>query len=88
MGPRILIIGAGKSATVLIQYLQKKAVENDWYILLADGDVETAKNKFRVDSSLYFRQKNLWSQQIGTKVDFELKESAAQVWAAFFLVPI
>ena len=46
MGPTILIIGAGKSATVLIQYLQKKAVENDWYILLADGDVETAKNKW------------------------------------------
>jgi saccharopine dehydrogenase-like NADP-dependent oxidoreductase len=46
MGPTILIIGAGKSATVLIQYLQKKAVENDWYILLADGDATTAKNKW------------------------------------------
>lgn len=46
MGSRILIIGAGKSATVLIQYLQKKAVENDWYILLADGDAATAKNKW------------------------------------------
>ncbi len=46
MGPTILIIGAGKSATVLIQYLQQKAVENDWYILLADGDAETAKIKW------------------------------------------
>ena len=46
MGQTILIIGAGKSATVLIQYLQRKAVENDWYILLADGDAETAKNKW------------------------------------------
>jgi saccharopine dehydrogenase (NADP+, L-glutamate forming) len=46
MGPSILIIGAGKSATVLIQYLQQKAVENDWYIVLADGDAETAKNKW------------------------------------------
>jgi saccharopine dehydrogenase (NADP+, L-glutamate forming) len=46
MGPSILIIGAGKSATVLIQYLQQKAVENNWYILLADGDAETAKNKW------------------------------------------
>ena len=46
MGQTILIIGAGKSATVLIQYLQQKAVENDWYILLADGDEGTAKNKW------------------------------------------
>ena len=46
MGPTILIIGAGKSATVLIQYLQKKAVQNDWYILLADGDANTAKDKW------------------------------------------
>ena len=46
MGQTILIIGAGKSATVLIQYLQQKAVENDWYILLADGDETTAKNKW------------------------------------------
>jgi saccharopine dehydrogenase-like NADP-dependent oxidoreductase len=46
MAQTILIIGAGKSATVLIQYLQQKAVENDWYILLADGDEATAKNKW------------------------------------------
>lgn len=46
MGPTICIIGAGKSATVLIEYLQKKAVENDWYILLADGDIDLAKNKW------------------------------------------
>lgn len=47
MSQTILIIGAGKSATVLIQYLQQKAVENDWYILLADGDEATAKNKWK-----------------------------------------
>ncbi len=46
MGPKILIIGAGKSATVLIQYLQQKAVENDWYIILADGDAHTAEKKW------------------------------------------
>ena len=46
MGPTILIIGAGKSATVLIQYLQQKAVENDWYIILADGSAETAISKW------------------------------------------
>lgn len=46
MSQTILIIGAGKSATVLIQYLQQKAVENDWYILLVDGDEAIAKNKW------------------------------------------
>jgi len=46
MSQTILIIGAGKSATVLIQYLQQKAVENNWYIILADGDEAIAKNKW------------------------------------------
>jgi saccharopine dehydrogenase-like NADP-dependent oxidoreductase len=51
MDTTILVIGAGKSATVLIQYLQKKAVENDWYILLADGDLATAQNKWNNGSN-------------------------------------
>lgn len=44
--PQILILGAGKSATVLIQYLQKKAVENNWYIVLADADKNLAETKW------------------------------------------
>ncbi len=43
---RILILGAGKSATVLIQYLQQQAVKNDWYIILADGDIKVAEKKW------------------------------------------
>lgn len=46
MKKQILILGAGKSATVLIQYLQKKAVENNWYIVLADGDQSLADSKW------------------------------------------
>lgn len=30
------------------------------------------------DSSLYFRQKNLWQQNIGTKVELEQRELAFQ----------
>ena len=45
MSARILVLGAGKSATVLIQYLQKKAVENGWYIVLADGNKQLATAK-------------------------------------------
>jgi saccharopine dehydrogenase (NADP+, L-glutamate forming) len=46
MNPEILIIGAGKSATVLIQYLQKQAVKNNWYIVLADGNEAVANTKW------------------------------------------
>ena len=50
--------------------------------------IETAKNKLHVDSSLYFRQKNLWDQQIGTKIDFELKELAYKTSKANYLSSI
>lgn len=46
MGTQILIIGAGKSATVLISYLQQKAAEKGWYIVLADGDEKLAAAKW------------------------------------------
>ena len=46
MGTQILVIGAGKSATMLIQYLQKKVVENDWYMVLADSEKEIAVQKW------------------------------------------
>lgn len=32
---------------------------------------EFSKNKFKNDSILYARQKNLWEQQVGSKVEFE-----------------
>jgi saccharopine dehydrogenase (NADP+, L-glutamate forming) len=46
MSTNILILGAGKSATFLIEYLQQKAVENNWYILLVDGDEKVAIKKW------------------------------------------
>jgi RND family efflux transporter MFP subunit len=36
--------------------------------------LELAKNKMKNDSLLYFRQKNLWEQQVGTKVELEQRE--------------
>lgn len=50
--------------------------------------IESAKNKFKLDSALYFRQKNLWEQQIGTKVDFEMKELAFQTSKSNYLSAI
>jgi HlyD family secretion protein len=40
--------------------------------------VELSKNKMKNDSALYFRQKKLWDQQIGSKVELEQKELAYQ----------
>jgi saccharopine dehydrogenase-like NADP-dependent oxidoreductase len=41
----ILLIGAGRSSTVLIQYLLKHAMENDWMIIVGDVSEELAKSK-------------------------------------------
>lgn len=40
--------------------------------------VELSKNKMKNDSALYFRQKKLWDQQIGSKVELEQKELVYQ----------
>jgi len=40
--------------------------------------IELSKNKMKNDSALYFRQKALWQQQIGSKVEFEQRELAYQ----------
>ena len=43
----ILLFGAGKSATVLIDYLVENGPANDWKLTVADTDLETAKKKLR-----------------------------------------
>ena len=42
---RILLFGAGKSATVLIDYLKEIASENIWQIIVADNDLALAEKK-------------------------------------------
>jgi HlyD family secretion protein len=44
----------------------------------AEMTVELMKNKMKNDSMLYFRQKALWEQQIGSKVELEQRELAFQ----------
>ena len=43
----ILIIGAGKSSTVLIDYLARKAELNNWRLIVADADASLAKAKIK-----------------------------------------
>ena len=42
---KILLIGAGKSATVLIEYLKKKCIEYSWHLTVADNDLKLAQSK-------------------------------------------
>lgn len=41
----LLVFGAGKSATVLIDYLKKKVSEKQYTLTVADGDLDTVKHK-------------------------------------------
>ncbi len=43
----ILLIGAGKSATVLIEYLKKKCLEYDWHLTVADSDLKLVESKLQ-----------------------------------------
>ncbi len=42
---QILLVGAGKSATVLIDYLKMIAFENKWKVIVADHDLMAATSK-------------------------------------------
>ena len=42
---QILLFGAGKSATVLIDYLLSHAEEENWQLTVADMNLELAKSK-------------------------------------------
>src|SRR5213076_2672514 len=45
MNKHILVFGAGKSATCLIDYLIKEAGNNNWLVTVADNDLATAQSK-------------------------------------------
>ena len=42
---RILIIGAGRSATALIRYVLKAAATHNWFVVVADNDLALAEAK-------------------------------------------
>ena len=41
----VLIIGAGRSASSLIQYLINKSVEEDLHLIIGDLSIESARKK-------------------------------------------
>src|ERR1044072_304605 len=42
---QVLLFGAGKSATVLIDYLLENAADNNWELTVIDANLELAKSK-------------------------------------------
>ena len=39
-----------------------------------EASVNLARDKYLLDSSIYFRQKKLWEQNVGSQIDFEQKQ--------------
>ncbi|MCW3088509.1 MAG: Saccharopine dehydrogenase, partial [Sediminibacterium sp.] len=58
----ILLFGAGKSATVLIDYLKKISVEKKWRVTVADADLPSAQLKVGVHD---------WMEAVDLSVDDE-----------------
>ena len=48
----ILLFGAGKSATVLIDYLVEETRRHDWRLTVADSNAETVRAKLGARSAL------------------------------------
>ncbi len=44
---KILVLGAGKSSPYLISYLLEQAEKHDWFVTVADMDVNLAKSRLR-----------------------------------------
>jgi saccharopine dehydrogenase-like NADP-dependent oxidoreductase len=60
---QILLFGAGKSATVLIEYLLKQAASHEWKLIVADQDLALAKTKIK-------------DSQFGEAVSFNISDAA------------
>ena len=47
----ILLFGAGKSATVLIDYLKQLSIEKNWQVTVADNDLKAVQQKVGIHSN-------------------------------------
>ena len=47
------VIGAGKSATVLIDYLQQTCVERNWQLSIGDANVQMVRSKISTHQNIY-----------------------------------
>ncbi|MCX6317120.1 MAG: saccharopine dehydrogenase NADP-binding domain-containing protein [Bacteroidetes bacterium] len=59
----ILLFGAGKSATVLINYLLENAITENWKVIVADADLKLAQSKIGIS-------------KLGTAVSFDINDTS------------
>lgn len=74
----ILLFGAGKSATVLIDYLKKTANEKKWRVTVADRDLAAVQSKVGADE---------WIKAVGVSIENE-NERKALVQAADVVISL
>lgn len=60
---KIVLFGAGKSATVLIEYLLNEAATENWHLVLIDADINTAQSK-------------IGNNAHGTAMSFDIKDDS------------
>lgn len=60
---KILVLGAGRTASSLINYLASKAGENDWQITIADMSLELAQSKAKNLSRTKAIQFNIFNEE-------------------------
>lgn len=63
-----------ENARLALELSQTNSVNNSDKMKELALNTTIAYNRFQLDSLMYTKQKNLWSQKIGTQVDFEQKE--------------
>ena len=63
-----------ENARLSLDLSQKKLQGNTAILVSLMDEINTAKLSLSNDSLNYFRQKNLWSQNIGSKIDFDTKK--------------
>lgn len=77
---KILLFGAGKSATVLIDYLKKLAQNKNWQVTVADSSYKNAKSKIGVS-------KNVVPYEIDIENETARKELIASADIVISLMP-
>lgn len=67
---------SARSASAQVRLLEHNASENGPVLVQLRESLAQAQDRFVVDSANYERQKVLWSQQVGSKVELEQRELA------------